>query len=93
MSDSIRVGVVGVGYWGIKHVRALEKVNGVSAVAAIDERLAGLRCRFRLMASLELLTIVGTDARVPPFRQGEKAVWIKCHSKVSRKPRAVQLHR
>jgi uncharacterized membrane protein YhaH (DUF805 family) len=30
---------------------------------AIGERAAGLRCQFRLMASLELLTIVGTDAR------------------------------
>jgi hypothetical protein len=60
---------------------------------AFGERLAGLRCRFRLMASLDLLTIVGTDARMPPFGQGEKAVWIKCYSKVSRKPRAVQLHR
>jgi predicted dehydrogenase len=38
---TLRVGVVGVGYWGIKHVRALEKVDGVAAVAAIDERLAG----------------------------------------------------
>jgi predicted dehydrogenase len=38
---TLRVGVVGVGYWGIKHVRALEKVDGVSAVVAIDERLAG----------------------------------------------------
>jgi predicted dehydrogenase len=37
---TVRVGVVGVGYWGVKHVRALEKVEGVSAVVAIDERLA-----------------------------------------------------
>ena len=37
---TLRVGVVGVGYWGAKHVRALEKVDGVSAVVAIDERLA-----------------------------------------------------
>jgi predicted dehydrogenase len=36
---TVRVGVVGVGYWGVKHVRALEKVKGVSAVVAIDERL------------------------------------------------------
>ena len=39
-SRTLRVGVVGVGYWGAKHVRALEKVDGVSAVVAIDERLA-----------------------------------------------------
>jgi predicted dehydrogenase len=38
---TLRVGVVGVGYWGIKHVRALEKVDGVAAVVGIDERLAG----------------------------------------------------
>jgi predicted dehydrogenase len=37
---TLRLGVVGVGYWGAKHVRALEKVDGVSAVVAIDERLA-----------------------------------------------------
>jgi predicted dehydrogenase len=36
---TVRVGVVGVGYWGAKHVRALEKTQGVSAVVAIDERL------------------------------------------------------
>jgi predicted dehydrogenase len=36
---TVRVGVVGVGYWGAKHLRALEKVQGVSAVVAIDERL------------------------------------------------------
>ena len=38
---TLRLGVVGVGYWGIKHIRALEKVEGVSSVVAIDQRLAG----------------------------------------------------
>jgi predicted dehydrogenase len=40
---TVRVGVVGVGYWGVKHLRALEKVQGVSAVVAIDERLEDKR--------------------------------------------------
>jgi predicted dehydrogenase len=33
-----RVGVVGVGYWGSKHVRVLHTLERVSSVAMIDER-------------------------------------------------------
>ncbi len=32
----IRVGVVGCGYWGSKHLRVLQSLDGVSAVVAID---------------------------------------------------------
>lgn len=40
-SAGIRVAVVGVGYWGSRHVRVLRSVTGVAAVAAVDERFAG----------------------------------------------------
>lgn len=34
----IRVAVVGVGYWGSKHVRVLRSTTGVSAVIGVDQR-------------------------------------------------------
>ena len=37
----IRVAVVGVGYWGSRHVRVLRSTTGVAAVAGVDQRLAG----------------------------------------------------
>jgi predicted dehydrogenase len=37
-SDSIRVGVVGVGYWGSRHVRVLRSATGVMAVVGVDQR-------------------------------------------------------
>jgi predicted dehydrogenase len=40
-SKGIRVGVVGVGYWGSKHMRVLRSTNGVTAVVGIDQRYAG----------------------------------------------------
>lgn len=36
--DGIRVGVVGVGYWGSRHVRVLRSTTGVAAVAGVDRR-------------------------------------------------------
>jgi predicted dehydrogenase len=36
----IRVGVVGVGYWGVRHMRVLRSANGVAAVIGIDQRYA-----------------------------------------------------
>jgi len=36
----IRVGVVGVGYWGSKHVRVLRSTTGVASVVCVDERFA-----------------------------------------------------
>ena len=38
LSDGIRVGVVGVGYWGSRHVRVLRSTTGVASVAGIDQR-------------------------------------------------------
>jgi len=40
-TDGIRLGVVGLGYWGSKHVRALSGTAGVSAVVGIDVRPGG----------------------------------------------------
>lgn len=40
-ADGIRLGVVGLGYWGSKHVRALSSTAGVSAVVGIDVRPPG----------------------------------------------------
>lgn len=35
-TDALRIGVVGCGYWGAKHVRVLSSLNGVDEVALID---------------------------------------------------------
>jgi predicted dehydrogenase len=37
----LRVGVVGVGYWGSRHMRVLRSTTGVAAVTGIDQRYAG----------------------------------------------------
>jgi predicted dehydrogenase len=39
--EGIRVGVVGVGYWGSRHVRVLRSTTGVATVIGVDERFAG----------------------------------------------------
>lgn len=39
-AEGIRVGVVGVGYWGSRHVRVLRATTGVAAVSAVDQRFA-----------------------------------------------------
>ncbi len=39
-AEGIRVGVIGVGYWGSKHLRVLRSTTGVAAVIAIDQRFA-----------------------------------------------------
>jgi predicted dehydrogenase len=41
LCDGLRIGVVGVGYWGSKHVRVLRSTTGVSSVVGIDERFTG----------------------------------------------------
>lgn len=41
-SHGIRIGVVGVGYWGSKHVRVLRSTAGVASVVGIDVRFAGI---------------------------------------------------
>ena len=39
-AEGIRVGVVGVGYWGSRHVRVLRSTTGVATVSAVDQRYA-----------------------------------------------------
>jgi predicted dehydrogenase len=54
--DVVRVGVVGCGYWGPKHLRVLEGLPRVFSIAAIDprvERLAGVR---RVLPSVQCYT-------------------------------------
>jgi predicted dehydrogenase len=41
LREGLRVGVVGVGYWGSKHMRALRSTTGVAAVIGIDQRYSG----------------------------------------------------
>src|ERR1700683_2177851 len=40
-ADGIRIGVVGVGYWGSRHIRVLRSATGVAAGVRIDSRLGG----------------------------------------------------
>src|SRR2546429_6656981 len=37
-SEGLRVGVVGIGYWGSRHVRVLRSTTGVAAVIGVDPR-------------------------------------------------------
>ena len=39
-AGGIRVGVVGVGYWGSRHVRVLRSTTGAAAVVGVDQRFA-----------------------------------------------------
>jgi predicted dehydrogenase len=39
-AGEIRVGVVGVGYWGSRHVRVLRSTTGVGDVIGVDQRFA-----------------------------------------------------
>jgi predicted dehydrogenase len=38
ISRGIRVAVVGVGYWGMRHVRVLRSTTGVATVTGVDQR-------------------------------------------------------
>jgi predicted dehydrogenase len=39
-ADGIRVAVVGVGYWGSRHIRVLRSTTGVAEVIGVDQRFA-----------------------------------------------------
>jgi predicted dehydrogenase len=39
-SEGIRVAVVGIGYWGSKHIRVLRSTTGVATVIGVDQRFA-----------------------------------------------------
>ena len=49
----LRVGVIGVGYWGSKHLRVMRECPDVSRVVAIDERLPEMKDLSHLLASGE----------------------------------------
>ena len=40
-SGGIRIGVVGVGYWGSKHLRVLRSTTGAATVVGVDQRFTG----------------------------------------------------
>src|SRR4029079_9354846 len=49
VSNGLRVGVVGIGYWGSKHVRAMRSLDSVGHVVVIDpsaDRVPRLRHSF-----------------------------------------------
>ena len=50
-AEDIRVGVVGVGYWGSKQLRVMRATPGVGRVVAIDARLPLLSGMAHLLAS------------------------------------------
>jgi predicted dehydrogenase len=52
------VGVVGVGYWGSKHVRVLHGLDGVSSVAVIDPRPERLRALARTFPSAKAFSSI-----------------------------------
>lgn len=39
-TEGIRVGAVGVGYWGSRHVRVLRTTTGMATVIGVDQRFA-----------------------------------------------------
>ena len=51
METGIRIGVVGVGYWGSKQFRVMQSIAGVTRVVAIDSRLPLLSGMAHLLAS------------------------------------------
>jgi predicted dehydrogenase len=51
METGIRIGVVGVGYWGSKQLRVMQSTPGVARVVAIDARLPLLSGMAHLLAS------------------------------------------
>ena len=51
-----RVGVVGVGYWGSKHVRVLQSLERVASVAIIDPRQERLDALQRTFPSVQAFT-------------------------------------
>ena len=47
-TDRIRVGVIGCGYWGPKHLRVLETMPTVAQIVAIDSRPEQLAAMSRI---------------------------------------------
>ncbi len=41
-SRGIRIAVIGVGYWGSRHIRVLRSIKGVTAVIGVDQRFAAI---------------------------------------------------
>ena len=52
----IRVGVIGCGYWGPKHLRVLETMPAVGQIVAIDARPEQLAAMSRILPSVQTFT-------------------------------------
>lgn len=57
-NETVRVGVVGCGYWGPKHLRVLEAMPTVASIAAIDGRPEQLRGVRRALPSVQTFATV-----------------------------------
>jgi predicted dehydrogenase len=57
--QGVRVGVLGVGYWGSKQLRVMRATPGVSRVVAVDARLPLLSGMAHLLATGEGFTSLG----------------------------------
>src|SRR6266508_731904 len=49
--SGLRIGVVGVGYWGSKQLRVMQSAPGVGQAVAVDQRLPELAGMARLLAN------------------------------------------
>jgi predicted dehydrogenase len=63
-SEQIRVGVVGVGYWGSRHVRVLRSTTGVASVIGVDQRFSG-EPGSPQMIDCEIAGYAGLEAALP----------------------------
>jgi predicted dehydrogenase len=61
--DALRIGVIGIGYWGSKHVRVLHTVDRVTSVVLIDNREERLRPLERTFPSAAAFTTL--EAALP----------------------------
>jgi phosphoglycerate dehydrogenase-like enzyme len=77
---ALRVGVVGCGYWGSKHVRVLSALRSVSEVAVIDpnprsrEAMLAAFPASRAFADLDS-ALAHVDALVVPCRRAAMRKW------------------
>ncbi|HEY7015617.1 MAG TPA: Gfo/Idh/MocA family oxidoreductase [Streptosporangiaceae bacterium] len=62
--EGIRVGVVGVGYWGSRHLRVLRSTTGVATVVGVDKRFAHVDDEPQL-ADHDIVTYANIDDALP----------------------------
>src|ERR1051326_2773615 len=62
--EGIRVGVVGVGFWGSRHLRVLRSTTGVATVVGVDKRFAHVDDGLQL-ADHDIATYADIDDALP----------------------------